>query len=342
MDFRTRIQKLIFISVIGITLCSCHQKNKNESTGRQKDSVQVVSSAIELSRQIERDPSNPELYYQRSNIYFNEKYLDRALLDINRAIELDVQSPLFLFNKARILYAMNKTKDAAMMYESAIALKPDYEEAQMKLAELYYIVKEHKKSVDLLNAVLAKNKKPEAYFYKGMNQKETNDTGKAIASFQLALEAAPDFYDAAIQLGLIFTAKKNKVAVEYFNLALRLSPKSTEAYFARAYYYQVMKEYQKALFDYRKVIDIDPSNDAAYYNVGIINFEVKQFNEALRSWNICIQMNNDHVDAYYMRGLLHEGRRDYEDAKMNYEYALSLDANHQQAAEGLKRISRKI
>jgi tetratricopeptide (TPR) repeat protein len=343
MYLKTPVIKLIYITLIIMAVASCKNGSRQQSTTTTQDSIAIESEGIKsLSEQIEKDPENGELYYRRSVMYFEEKYLDRSLADIEDAVKIDAMNPLFQFYKGRVLYAMNRTQEAAKAYESALAIKPDYQEAAMKLAELYYVVKEHIKSMNQLNVVLAAEPgNPDALFFKGMNQKEIKDTMKAIASFQKALENDKDYYDAAMQLGLLFAAKKDPIAVEYFSTAIRLNPRSVEAYFGRAYYYQLTRQYQKALYDYRKVIDLDPSNDKAYYNVGCINFDAKQYDEALRSWNICIQMNNQNVEAYYMRGLLHEARKNYKDALMNYEYALELDQGYVLAKEGKERMSRK-
>ncbi len=333
-----RIGKLIFISYILCAIVSCDSQNTVVNR-KDKDSVIALpASAEEISRQIEKEPDNAELYYRRAQIYFNEKYLDRALDDISQASALSKDNPLYYFTKGRILYAMNRTAEAAKMYESAIVLKPDYEEAQMKLAELYCIVKEHRKSIDLLNLVIARSKRTDAYFFRGMNQKEAGDTAKAIASFQLAYELDPSNYDAVMQLGILSAAKKDQVAIEYFNAAIKINPKSSEAYFGRAYFYQLTGNFQKSLSDYRKVIDLDPSNDKAYYNVGYINFEAGRYKVALRSWDICIQLNNQYMEAYYMRGLVHEYQKAYEDARLNYEYALQLNPEYTLAKDGLRRM----
>jgi tetratricopeptide (TPR) repeat protein len=212
----------------------------------------------------------------------------------------------------------------------------------MRLAELYYLVKEHTKSLDLLNTLLASDPiNAGIYVLKADNQRELKDTLRAIASYQKALEIDGEYYDAAMQLGLLLAAKKNKTAKEYFTAAIRIQPRSAEAYFGRAFYYQQIGEFQKALFDYRKVIDIDPSNDKSYYNVGIINFDAKRYEEAMRSWDICIQMNNQNIDAYYMRGLVHESKKDYKEAVLNYQYALELNPNYLLAKEGIDRLITK-
>lgn len=343
MYFKTIFIKLIYVTAFIVLGVSCNNKSNAPTGNTANDSAVVeLESAKVISRQIETDPENAELYYQRAVVYFDQKYLDRALLDIEDAIKRSGENPLYYFYKGKVLYAMNRTQEAAKGYEKSLLIKPDYQEARLKLATLYYVVKEHQKSIDALNVIVAAEPtNAEAQFYKGMNQKEMKDTGRAVASFQKALEIDNNYYDAAMQLGLLFTEKKDPIAREYFGTAIRLSPRSTEAYFGRAYYYQLVKQYQKALFDYRKVIEFDPSNDKAYYNVGYINYEAGEFEEAMRSWNICIEMNNQNVMAYYMRGLLHEQRKNYADAKLNYQYVLQLDPEYALAKQGMQRLEKK-
>lgn len=343
MYFKSVFIQLIYVTTLAMIGVSCTRNQSSKTEKVTSDSTFTdLESAKAISRQIEADPENAELYYQRAVVYTDQKYLDRALVDIEDAIKRSAENPLYYFYKGRILYAMNRTQEAAKAYESSLALKPDYQEARLKVATLYYVVKEHQKSIDALNTVIAAEPtNAEAHFYKGMNQKEMKDTAKAIASFQKALEIDNNYYDAAMQLGLLFTAKKDKIATEYFATAIRLNPRSTEAYFGRAYYYQLVKQFQKSLFDYRKVIEYDPSNDKAYYNVGYINYEAGKYDEAMRSWNICIEMNNQNIMAYYMRGLLHEQRKNYSDAKLNYEYVLQLDPEYTLAKEGMQRLAKK-
>ncbi|MES2560933.1 MAG: tetratricopeptide repeat protein [Bacteroidota bacterium] len=343
MYFKTVFIKLIYVTAVVMYGVSCNNKSNTPASSQENDSTFVDSeSAKVISRQIEADPENAELYYQRAVVYYDQKYLDRSLLDIEDALKHSNENPLYYFYKGKVLYAMNRTQEAAKAYEQALSVKPDYNEARLKLATLYYVVKEHQKSIDALNVVIAADPaNAEAQFYKGMNQKEMKDTARAIASFQKTLEIDNRYYDAAMQLGLLFTEKRDPVAKEYFTTAIRLSPRSVEAYFGRAYYYQLVKQYQKSLFDYRKVIEYDPSNDKAYYNVGYINYEAGKYDEALRSWNICIEMNNQNVMAYYMRGLLHEQRKSYADAKLNYEYVLQLDPEYSLAKEGMQRLEKK-
>ncbi len=340
MKFNSNSIKQIIIILVFIFGVSCKHKSGNSQTNA--DSVLVNTSTKELSLQIEKDASNPELYYQRSVVYFNEKKFGKALQDIDQSIVYNRQNPLYYYFRGNVLYASNQTLKAAEAYEFAIKLKPDYAEAKLKISELYFIVKEHQKSLYYLNSVIAKDpSNANAHFFKGMNLKEMKDTMKAIQEFQSAYEYDKNFYDAAMQLGLIYSSKNNKIAEEYFASAIRMQPRNEEAYFARGVYYQNIKKYTEALMDYRKVIAFNPSRFDAYYNVGYINFDTKHFDEAIRNWDFCIQMNNNYSQAYYMRGLAEEIKGNIEKAKLNYEYVLQLDPNFELAIEALKRIKKK-
>ncbi len=330
-----KFNQLLFI-LLFILIASC--KHKSDGNQQNSDSLSVNISTDELNLQIEKDLSNPELYYQRSVIYFNENNFEKALQDIDQAIVYNKTNALYFYYRGNILFALNQTLKAAEAYELSIKLKPDYSEAKQKVAELYFIVKEHQKSLNYLNAIISIDQtNANAHFLKGMNLKELRDTLKAIQEFQSAYENDKNFYDAAIQLGLIFSSRNNKIAIEYLSSAIRMQPRNEEAYFARGVYYQNNKYYTEALMDYRKVIAINPSRFDAYYNVGYINFETKHFDEAIRNLDFCIQMNNNYSQAYYMRGLSEEIKGNKEKAKLNYEYVLQLDSSFYLAKEALKR-----
>jgi len=338
MYFKTTILKLIFVSCMSLCLTAC---SNNEPSGKaaKANEEKITATIQELSQAIEKNPTDAELYYQRGTRYFDEKYLDRALADLGDAIKYAPEYPLYHFQKARILYAMNRTLDAEKSYQQAILLKPDFEDAKMKLAELYFVVKEHTKSIALLNDIVAANKKnTQAYFVRGMNQKEMGDSIRAIASFQKVLELNAKEYDALIQLGILLTARGHSAAKEYLTTAIKLQPRSKEAYFARAYYYQQKGKLQDALLDYKRVIELDEKNADAYYNVGMINFDAGKYKEALHAFTICIQMNQDMTDAYYMRGLTHEKLGNKQDAVLNYQVIIKSGVDYPDAQRALIRL----
>lgn len=334
------MKKLIFITAIALLILAC-----NGSTNKQvdsKESTVTSKTAKAISAEIEQNPTNPELYYRRANVYFDEQYLDRALADVDEALVLAENNPLYLFLKARILYAMNRTMDASKVYEQIIAIKPDFEDARFKLAELYLVVKEHKKSVDLLNVVLAGNKaNTNALFLKGMNLKEMGDTAGAVQSFQKAYEIDATFYDAAMQLGILYAALGNKIALDYYVAASRINPKSPEPPYNAGVYLQQKGEYKKAIFMYKQALKANDRFYLANYNAGVIAARSGQYKEGIDQFNQVIRIEPGYTDAYYMRAVCFEALKNYEDAILNYEHVLELNPEHKMAKASLKSLSSK-
>ncbi len=332
--------KILTFVILFINILSCSEPKVGSDRNTVTDSLTNISAVKDISKAIEENPEDPELYYQRAQIYVSEKYLNRAEDDYREAARLDSTNPLYAYSLARTLYAMNITKESATWYEKAIMLKPDYGEAIVKLADLYFLVKEHQKSINLLNEFRKVNPN-EAYIYHmlGLNFKELGDTGRAIYHFQTAIENDPKDYESTLYIANLYAGKKKSIAFEYFAAAIKLKPKGVDAFFGRAVFQQQIKNYKSALIDYRRVIDLDPQNYLAYYNVGYINYENGFFDEALRNWNICTQMNPNFANAFYMKGLVFEERKNKQEARIQYQVALELDSENKLFMAGLKRVN---
>ena len=338
MYYKLCLNILIFIS-ISILLCSCGQNASKTKVPNAADSLANIEAVKELSKSIDENPEDAELLYRRAQVYVNEKYLNRAEDDYLAAISLDSINPLFHFSLGRTYYAMNQTQRAAKSYERAILLKPDYQEAILKLADLYFIVKEHPKSIALLNKGMKIDQgNATIYHMLGMNYKEMGDTARAIYHFQTAIENNPSDYESNLYIANLYAARKNQLAFDYFKAAIKLQPKNPDAWFSRAVFEQTIKMYKNALVDYRRVIYLNPENYLSYYNVGYINYENGLMDEALRNWNTCTQMNPAYANAYYMKGLLYEERKNKADARLNYKVALEIEPDNTVFKSGFERV----
>lgn len=332
------MKKLIYITVVLLGLIACNSNTGKDSEGTDKGQ-KTSASVQEISAQIEQDPTNPELYYRRAIIYFDQSYLDKALSDVNQSIALQESNALYHFQKARILYAMNKTIDATKAYEKAIALKPDFTDAKLRLAELYYVVKEHKKSLDLYNNVLASDaKNTTALFFKGMNYKEMGDTSSAIQVFQKAFEFDANYYDAVMQLGNLYAGLGNKAALDYYVTASRLRPKNPEPPYSAGVFFQQKKDYKRAVGMYRQALKGNENYYQAYYNTALINVELNRYDDAIENLNTVIRIEPGLVDAYYMRGLCFELKKNKNEARINYQYTLELNPKHELALKALAAL----
>ncbi len=333
-------KKLIYINALFLlTIGACNQVNSNKNNV-PKDSLEQVEAVKSISKELESAANNPELYYQRAQIYFNQGYLTRAESDLNTAIQLDSINPIYTFLLGRVCYAKNETKNAEKYYLKTLNIKPDFVDAKLKLADLYYLVKEHNKSIGFIQELIKSDAENATLYHNlGMNYKELGDTARAIYHFQTAIEHDPKDIESMLYVANLYAAQNNKLALEYYNSVIKLKPKNADAFFGRALLYQKNGVYNKALLDYRRVIAINPSFYKAYYNVGYLNFEIKNYKDAIRNWDIAIGMNDKYAAAYYMKGLVLEIQGNRGAALDNYNKALEADPQYKLAKEALEALS---
>ena len=65
-------------------------------------------------------------------------------------------------------------------------------------------------------------------------------------------------------------------------------------------------DYQGAVADYTKAIDINPQNSNAYSNRGAAKHDLKDYQGAIADWNKAIEINPQNADAYSNRGVARE------------------------------------
>lgn len=330
------IPRFFLFLISAVIISSCHEEKKNE----QKDTLPVPSSISEFEQRIKTDPNNADLYNQRAKYYFDHKEFGPALSDVTKAISIDSIKGDYYLTLSDIYFASGKTRDSKSTLEKCIAVDPKNTEAMMKLAELYFYVKKYQDAMDHINMALKVDEHiGKAYFMKGMIFEEQLDTAKAISSMETAIEQDPNNYDAYMQLGFLYAAKKNKLAIEYFDSALRLKPKSDEVLYAKGKFYQNLEEWDNAVKTYEQLSQIYPDNKSAHYNLGVIHFGItKEYLKAIKQFDEVIRINPNYYQAYYGRGSCYEATGEKKKAAEDYKFVLKLKPDYAPAKQSLKSM----
>ena len=320
---------LLLVSVLFIFSCKNASKNAEQSYGKDID---------ELTNAINENPKNAELYYKRAQLLFEKQKSMPAIDDLNKAISIAPDSVKYYLFISDIYFSTVQTRKAKEALEKSLSIDKNNIDANLKLSELYLYVQDHKKSISYADNVFKLNvHQPKAYFLKGMNFKELGDTNKAVSNFQTVVEQDPDYYNAYMQLGILFGLKKNPLAEQYLNTALKLNPQSTEALYARGMFYQDQNQFEKAIADYDEIIKIDPNYAFAHYNKGYIDLVFrKDFNGGIENFTLAIKAKPDYTEAYYMRGKCYEGKGEAKLAKEDFSKALSIDPDFELAKVALR------
>lgn len=313
-------------------------------TNEKADTSTVVKNELTiLNDEIAAHPSQAELYSKRAEIFMQKKNIKQAFDDINKAVSLDSTQQKYYMLMADISFKgllIQKSLDA---FAKAIQLNPEDIQGHLKLSELLLYIKAYDKCLEQANEVLKIDKNTaKAYFIKGFAYKETGDTSRALSSFQTSVELDADYYDAYIQLGNIETKRKHRIALQYYNNALRLQPGSTEALYNRGLLFQNMGKLENATEDYNHILKIDKTYSSAYFNLGYMDLAYKNdYTSAINHFTDAIRSNNQYVEAFYNRGVALELSGNEQAAIKDYREAIKIVPTYKLAVDKLKKLSSK-
>jgi tetratricopeptide (TPR) repeat protein len=105
------------------------------------------------------------------------------------------------------------------------------------------------------------------------------------------------------------TNRNTLSAEEYFNIAFKASDN---------------QNYQKAIQDYNKAIEINPNNGNIYYNKGAAHNNLKEYIKAISSYDKTIEINPNDSEAYNNRGFSYYLLNKYEKACKDFKIAIKL------------------
>lgn len=345
MIFKVKKLSLFAALVFTLVLVSCKTETaSSDDNTRRADSLLQVINTPDLkiiNQKILDNPNDPNLYNERAKLYLKYKQLEDAINDAKRAIRIDSTNATFYLTEADIFFAANETRNAKDVLEMIVAKFPENTEGLLKLGELYFFVKQYENAFAKINQALKLNSGlSKGYFLKGSIYKEIGDTAKAISSLVTAVEQDNNNYGAYLELGIIYAARKNLVAFEYYDNAIRVKPNSSEAMYAKAKLLQDLNKLEEASELYQIIVKTDSLNVYSYYNLGAIEFNNNNTQKALDYFTKAINIQPKYAEAYFARGACYQELKDKNNAYSDYNMCLQLKPNYPPAVEGLNSLGK--
>ncbi|NOX48774.1 MAG: tetratricopeptide repeat protein [Chlorobi bacterium] len=336
---------IAFIIVIGFIACNETSKKESEGQSKKQEETtkindQELARIDALNKKIREDSLNGDSYRDRAGFYLEKEEYRKALEDIRKSIIIDSAYSPYYVTLGEIFLGMGRFKNCVESFDRAIKLDPNNKEAYLKLAEISIAVNDSKKALGYIDKVMKiDDLEPKAYFMRGIVMLQIGDTVHGVRNFQKAIDVDQGFFDAHLKLGLLYLGKKNKLAVDYLNNALNISPGNPEVTYYLGMYYQETGNYEKAVQIYNTILENKPDFYFALYNLGFINLVyLKDYPVAIDYFNKTIEQNPQYTDAFYNRGFAYELSGDIQHSKSDYKKALELVPNYEKAIEGMNRI----
>ncbi|MFH1005291.1 MAG: tetratricopeptide repeat protein [Bacteroidota bacterium] len=164
-----------------------------------------------------------------------------------------------------------------------------------------------------------------------------NQYQQAMADVEKAITICPDSVRYLILRGkCYYIFKKFGLAIQDFNKAIKLSPRSNEdVYFNRGITYFELKKYQQAFDDLSKAIEFNADYSDAYLFRAYSREKLEKPKEALYDYDHVIRLKPDEGLAYFKRGLLKQELNEKKSACRDFKKAEELE--YPEAADYVER-----
>jgi eukaryotic-like serine/threonine-protein kinase len=223
-------------------------------------------SIIQLSKSIAEDStfSLPiaaisEAYWQKYIETKDVQWVDSAKYNIQKALEMDENSPELYVSAGRIYAGTGENNRAIENYKQAIKLDNKFFAAYLQLSNEY----RNLENFDLAKETLHKAKNLE-----------------------------PDYWRVHHHLGYFYYAQGDlEKAKDIYEYVIELVPDNIIGYNYVASIYCFLENFSNAKIDFEKSNRIKP-NYTANYNLGTIYFYEQNFNKATENYKIALDINN--------------------------------------------------
>ncbi len=181
-----------------------------------------------------------------------------------------------------------------------------------------------------------------------MDKKEWN---KAIEIFRRLLPEAEDSYKGSLlnQIGLCFyNQSKFDQALGYYKESLELAEEiqDKEGIVANlnnmGLIYDDKENYDIAIRDYTKIIEIDPNDAIAFNNRGAVYDGKGDYDTAIRDYNKAIELNPKLAETMANMGIAYEEKGDKKSARLWYEKAIEKKEYLPDGGEKVRRWIKSL
>jgi tetratricopeptide (TPR) repeat protein len=122
---------------------------------------------------------------------------------------------------------------------------------------------------------------------------------------------------------------KNKKAIAYYTLAIKLNSKQSKYFNSRGISYFNQGDYYRAIGDFYRSLELEPENSTIYYNVAYSKFELNDYKSALSELTKSIDLNPEYCIALNLKGLIYDKLNHPDSSLFYFSNAYNYDSTNQ-------------
>ena len=169
-----------------------------------------------------------------------------------------------------------------------------------------------------------------ANFNQGQDWKKQGKFEQAIACFQKAIAADPNYIPAHNNLGTLLQ-QQNRLseAITCYQNALKINPNSALTLTNLGSIYLIKNQLNQAEELLNRALELNPELVPALYNLGLLYKQQAKLDEAIQLFQTAAKHQRNYADAYFELGQIWEFQSQFTLAKLAYERVQKLNPNAQ-------------
>ena len=100
-----------------------------------------------------------------------------------------------------------------------------------------------------------------------------------------------------------------------------------KVYYNRGLYFYNLKQFERAIMDFGKSLELNPNDVDAYFIRGNAYYKIKEYGRVIEDYNGGIELVPNLASSYNNRGLAYHGKGENDKAIKDYEKAIELNPN---------------
>ena len=316
----------------------------------------------EFQKVLLQNPSQTDLLLKLATIYINQKKPEKALLELDKYHSTNKETVESLVLYGRAHGASGDIESAEKLFKKALQLDSTATSPRLNLAKVYLQKKDLAKAkVYLQEAISIDNKLIDAYYLLASIETRQGDRDAALAAYQDIIKVDPKQLQAIYMSGILQMDLGNMDAAqgsvdtllskfpgrpegkrlsglllyrqgkyEEAKVALETSLKTQQhllSYFFLGLSYYGLEQYEIALNQFQKALDLNPGFERARVLVSMTLLKQKRLDDAIIEIQKVLRANPNNAYAHNILGSAYLADGKYDKGMAELESATELDPN---------------
>ncbi len=222
-----------------------------------------------------------------------EGKVDESISELKAVI---AESPGFVLvynHLANVYQEVGETGEAVAILKQGLSKNPGNLSLLSKLGIILAEANQHQEAVEILKQCVKRESfNPDNFNYLGVAYYKSGNFQLALENYQKALELDNNYASVYNNFGSLYLVvylkdrdeRAYNLAMENFNRALEIDPRLFAAYNGRGAAFHYRNDYEKAIADWEKAIEIKPDYIDPYFSVGITYLKIGDKASALKQF----------------------------------------------------------